>query len=381
MIATVLSTLLMLGQGGLTPQRLAEDLKHPTPDLTDQIRKWFGGKLGEPQDAKVNGLDVAWAIEVPGGSSVLVHSSTGGDVPLAKLEGTHLFAAARHFAPKTGFRWQFQVDGRNVGPERNLELYEPDPYSVVDPTVAKGRLVKMPKWKSQVFAGTERDWWLYIPPNYNPQDPPGLMVFQDGQSYQNYTPTVFDNLIAKNEIPSTACVFIAPGVFADGKSDRSFEYDTLSDQYVRFLLDEIVPEVKKSINLNESADRWAISGISSGGICAFTAAWQRPDKFSKVLSWVGSFTNIAGGASGIAGGHNYPALIRRNDPKPIRVFLQDGSNDLDNPFGNWYLSNLQMAAALKFKGYDYRLETGNGFHSDRHGRSMFGESLKWLWRK
>ena len=163
-------------------------------------------------------------------------------------------------------------------------------------------------------------------------------------------------------------------------SNRSIEYDTLSDKYVRYLLGEIIPEVQKKVNIRTDANSWAIGGISSGGICSFTAAWERPDKFSKVFSWVGSFSNIASGESGIAGGHNYPALIRRNPPKPIRVFLQDGVNDVDNQFGNWWLCNLSMESAFKFKGYDYKFVGGNGFHSDRHGRAIMGESLKWLWR-
>jgi enterochelin esterase family protein len=141
----------------------------------------------------------------------------------------------------------------------------------------------------------------------------------------------------------------------------------LSDQYVRFLLEEILPQVEKTVKLRHDPASHAIAGISSGGICAFTAAWERPDQFSKVLSWVGSFTNIASGPTLREGGHNYPALIRKTPPKAIRVFLQDGSNDLDNEHGNWPLANQQMAA-LAFKKYDFKFELGQGFHSDKHCR-------------
>jgi enterochelin esterase family protein len=206
------------------------------------------------------------------------------------------------------------------------------------------------------------------------------MVFQDGQSARNYVPVVFDNLIAKGEMPVTVGVFLAPGVRADGKPNRSFEYDTLSDQYARFLLEEILPEVGKTVKLRQDAASRAIGGISSGGICAFTVAWQRPDQFSKVLSWVGSFVNIASGSTLREGGHNYAALIRKTPRKPIRVFLQDGANDLDNQHGNWPLANQEMAKALAFAGYDYTFEYGQGFHSDRHGRAILPDSLRWLWR-
>ena len=239
-------------------------------------------------------------------------------------------------------------------------------------------------WTSHVFPDAERDYWVYVPAQYKPDSPACVMVFQDGGNYMNEkgpfrVPVVFDNLIHKGQMPVTIGIFINPGVLPskdkDGKpeSNRSFEYDTLSDQYVRFLLDEILPEVGKSYKLVDNAAGRAICGISSGGICSFTAAWQRPDAFSKVLSHVGSFTNIRGG-------HVYPSLIRKTDPKPIRAFLQDGSGDLDNAHGNWPLANQEMAAALKFAKYDYRFEYGDGAHNGKHGGAILPDSLRWLWR-
>jgi enterochelin esterase family protein len=205
------------------------------------------------------------------------------------------------------------------------------------------------------------------------------MVFQDGQNAKNYIPTVFDNLIAKGDMPVTVGIFISPGTRADGRPNRSFEYDTLSDQCARFLLEEILPEVEKSYKLRRDAASRAIGGISSGGICAFTVAWERPNEFSKVLSWVGSFTNIASGPTLREGGHNYQAMIRKTPKKPIRVFLQDGENDLDNQHGSWPLANQTMAKSLAFAKYDFKFEWGHGFHSDRHGRAILPDSLRWLW--
>jgi enterochelin esterase-like enzyme len=264
--------------------------------------------------------------------------------------------------------------------------YKLGPDSMEKPDVSKGKVTKMPPWTSKIFEGTVRDWWIYVPAQYNAEKPASLMVFQDGGGYVSLTgdfrvPTVFDNLIAAKEMPVTIAVFIQPGVVppAEGDKDakprqnRSFEYDTLSDQYVRFLEKEILPEVEKTYKLSKNPKDRAICGISSGGICAFTAAWERPDLFSKVLSQVGSFTNIRGGDV-------YPGLIRKTEHKPIRVFLQDGSHDLNNQFGNWPLANQSMASALEYAKYDYKFEFGTGHHSGKHGGAILPESLRWLWR-
>ncbi|GIW79525.1 MAG: esterase [Gemmatales bacterium] len=261
--------------------------------------------------------------------------------------------------------------------------YQLGPDSQRQPDVPKGTVTKY-TWKSKIFEGTVRDYWVYVPAQYDGKTPACVMVFQDGGMYVNTegpvrVPIVFDNLIHKKEIPLMVGIFINPGVFPPKKEgdkpkrNRSFEYDTLSDQYARFLEQEILPEVGKKVKLRQDAAGRGICGISSGGICAFTVAWQRPDLFSKVLSHVGSFTNIRGG-------HVYPALIRKTKPKPIRVFLQAGANDLDNEHGNWPLANQQMAAALKFAKYDYKFVFGNGGHNARHGGAIFPDSMRWLWR-
>jgi enterochelin esterase family protein len=228
-------------------------------------------------------------------------------------------------------------------------------------------------YRSTVYPGTTRDWWVYVPAPAAAGEPACVMVFQDGQGPKDYIPTVFDNLIAWGDMPPTVGVFVSPGVLDGGAPNRSFEYDTLSDQYARFLLEEILPQVGREVRLREDAASRAISGISSGGICAFTVAWERPTEFSKVLSWVGSFADIRGG-------HNYAPLVRKTPRKPIRVFLQDGKNDLNVPAGDWWLANLEMASALAFSGYDFTTAWGNGFHSPRHGRAILPDSLRWLWR-
>jgi enterochelin esterase family protein len=295
-----------------------------------------------------------------------------------KSLGDGLFVADAELPEGTALLWNVEADGVAATKPKQLEAYAIRPDNVPQQGVSKGELRKMPNWKSKIFDGTDREWWIYIPAGTTGSVP--VMVFQDGQWAHRYVPTTLDNLIAKKEIPAMAAVFIAPGTFADGKSNRSFEYDTLSDQYVRFLLEEMLPETSKVIPLRTDAESRAISGNSSGGICAFTAAWERPDAFHRVFSCIGSFANIAMGPTQRAGGHNYPFLVRANEKKPIRVFLQDGENDLDNRFGNWFLGNLQMEKALAYAGYDYKVAWGKGFHSDAHGQAILPDVLRWLWR-
>lgn len=263
------------------------------------------------------------------------------------------------------------------------EPYKLGPDSKRQDGVPKGEVTQH-KWKSEIFPGTERDYWIYVPAQYDAKKGACVMVFQDGRNYsrengQFCTGIVFDNLIHKKEMPVTIGIFINPGTIPPAKKDqaprrnRSFEYDSLGDQYSRFLLEEILPEVSKKYNLKKDAASRAIGGISSGGICAFTVAWERPDQFSKVLSHVGSFTNIRGG-------HVYPAVIRKAEKRDIRVFLQDGSNDLDNLHGSWPLSNKDMAASLAFAKYDYKFVFGEGGHNGKHGGAILPDSLRWLWR-
>lgn len=265
--------------------------------------------------------------------------------------------------------------------------YGPD--SMKQPGVPEGAVTEYVWSESSIFPNTIRRYYVYVPAQYDPSIPSALMVFQDGHTYLREngdfrTPVVFDNLIHKGDMPVTIGVFVDPGHLTPElppepgwrprPENRSFEYDTLSPDYVNFILTEILPQVRKSYNITYNPEGRAICGISSGGICAWTAAWERPDQFGKVMSHIGSFTNIRGG-------HNYPALIRKNESvKPIRIFMQDGSNDLDNIHGNWPLGNKQMYAALTFRGYDVEFVYGQGKHDGNHGGAIFPDSLRWLWR-
>ena len=252
--------------------------------------------------------------------------------------------------------------------------------SLSQENVPKGTVVKHTWNDSTIYPETTHEYWVYVPAQYDDAKPACVMVFQDGGGYVGLkgavrVPTVFDNLIHKGEIPVTIGIFINPGKKESPYDQREIQYVPLDDTYARFLLDEILPEVGKDYNLVDNAAGRAICGMSDGGLCAFTVAWERPDAFSKVISHVGSYTRLRGGSE-------YPYLIRktRGNPKPIRVFLQDGENDINIIEGNWTLANINMASALMFARYDYRFEMGAGGHDTIHGGAIFPETLRWIWR-
>jgi enterochelin esterase-like enzyme len=261
-------------------------------------------------------------------------------------------------------------------------LYKFGPDSKRKEGVPRGVVSKY-EWQSKLY-NNFREYWVYVPAQYDPANPAALMVFQDGHSYVNDSgdfrvPVVYDNLIYQKKLPATICLFVNPGHntkdYPENRyrvSNRADEYDVLNDKYVTMLIDEIIPELKKKYNISNDPKMHGIGGLSSGAICAFTAAWERTDYFHKVLSHIGSYTNIRGG-------HSYPFIIRNHKKKDIKIFMQDGTNDLNNEFGDWWLANLQMESALKFKSYDFKFEKGAGTHSGKHGGAILPESLIWLW--
>lgn len=265
--------------------------------------------------------------------------------------------------------------------------YQYGPDSVRKQSVPKGTVTQHVWTDSTVFPGTKRRYSVYVPAQYDGKKPAALMVFQDGHTFEGETgdyrlPVVFDNLIAEGDMPVTIAVMVDPGHKGElpdkrgwrpRPANRSYEYDSVSDDYAEFLVTEVLPEVSKQYSITANPELRAICGNSSGGICAFGVAWYRPGEFRKVLSHIGSFVNIRGG-------HNYAAMIRKTKKKPLRVFLQDGSGDLDNEHGNWPLANQQMAKSLAFKDYDYKFVYGTGAHNGKHGGAIFPDSLRWLWR-
>lgn len=283
--------------------------------------------------------------------------------------------------------WDDNAESTNIPIVETKPGWQPHADAVPRDDVPHGTVEDMPTFESTIFENTTRDWAIYVPAQYRKEEPAALMIFQDGHSYRDMNgrfrvPVVFDNLIARGDMPPTIAVFINPGHDkSKGKPDspwkssnRSFEYDSLGDRYARFVLDELIPEVEKRYTLSKDPEMRAICGASSGGICAFTVGWERPDAFRKVLSTIGSFTNLRGG-------NLYPSLIRKTEPKPIRVYMADTSADIDNVAGSWPWGNQQMASALKYMGYDVRFDWAEGYaHNADHGGALFPDAVKWLWR-
>jgi enterochelin esterase family protein len=280
------------------------------------------------------------------------------------------------------------------------DVYLLGPDSEPHPGVPQGKVTDWEKLPSSAYPGTLHDFCVYVPAQYDPARAASLMIFQDGQAWLRPTgdiraPNVFDNLIYRREIPVTIVVFINPGrtpeqpvatgeEWGDHSSNRPQEYNAVDDKYARVIVDELMPVLNQRYSISRDPGDRAIGGASSGAIAAFGVAWNRPDQFSKVLSTVGSFTNIRGGDA-------YPDIIRAADRKPIRVYLLDGVNDNRgirhnapgtpyDPRWDWHLQNLRMQAALKDKGYDLNYCWGIGPHSQNMAGAMLPEMLRWLWR-
>ncbi len=265
-----------------------------------------------------------------------------------------------------------------------VDDYVPGPDSKVQAGVPQGEVTKYTFEGSKIFPETTRDYWVYVPKQYDPAKPACLYVNQDGIQYQ--APTVFDNLIHKQEMPVTIGVFVMHGrVRAESTNaldrfNRSYEYDGLGDNYARFLIEELLPEVEKKtasdgrpIRISRDGNDRSIGGASSGAICAFTAAWERPDSFRRVFSSIGTYVDQRGG-------NDYPSMIRKYEPKPLRIFLQDGSNDANGVGGNWFLANQEMLSALEFSGYEVNHVWGDGAHNGKHATAIFPDAMRWLWK-
>jgi enterochelin esterase family protein len=262
---------------------------------------------------------------------------------------------------------------------------------------------------SKIYDGMKSEYWIYVPAQYDAKTPAALMVFQDGAGYikrdgKNPALNVIDNLIAQKKIPVMICVFINPGDISDAPgtptydfvkaysdkwhrtlkdSMRSTLYDTVSNRYPQFLRDEILAEVGAKYNLRKDSYSRGITGLSSGGICSFNAAWKMPEQFSRVISWIGSFTSIQWkeDPANADGGQDYAEKVLREPKRNIRVSLQDGAEDQENSrYGSWPLANIRLANALKLKDYDFHFSFGKGTHNSGHGAAEFPAEMIWLWR-
>jgi len=279
------------------------------------------------------------------------------------------------------------------------KFYKLGPDSLEMEGVPKGKLVGPHTLPCEVFPGTQHTYWVYVPAQYDPSQPASLMIFNDGQAYINMNgdvraPNVLDNLIYRRELPVMIAAFINPGRtpeqpepnprdWGDRTTNRPTEYNALDDKYPRVIVDELLPALYKEYNISRDPNRHGIGGASSGAIAAFTVAWERPDHFRKVLSIVGSFTNLRGG-------HIYPEKVRASEKKPLRIVFQDGRNDnrgMRRGGGeydekrDWFLQNVRLVQALEEKGYDVSYTWGIGLHGQKQGGAIFPDMMRWLWRE
>jgi len=384
------------------------DLAHSNSSgLRDAITATFDAKeLAEGTAWAGRGADFFFVLQTSSRPSLVIDGASGP--PLQRLMGSDFWYVPAHIEPVGHLHsYHYLINDQTFGGRSDLPAFGPLAY--LQPGVPSGTLSGKLTYTSKIYDGMKSEYWTYVPAQYDPKVPAALMVFQDGGGYierngNNPALNVIDNLIAQKKIPIIICVFINPGDISESPgmptynfvksysdkwsrtlkdSMRSTLYDTVSDRYVRFLHEEILTEVEARYNIRKDAYSRAITGLSSGGICSFNAAWQMPDQFSRVISWIGSFESIQWKENPKIsdGGQDYPEKILRESKRNIRVWLQDGAEDVENErYGSWPLSNLRMANALKLKGYDFHFSFGKGTHNSGQGAAEFPEEMIWLWR-
>jgi enterochelin esterase-like enzyme len=326
--------------------------------------------------------------------------------PMRQISGSGLWFAAVALKTGRGHAFYYMIDGKRFGGKADVPSF--GPYSYSKPGVPQGKLSEKGVFTSKIYDGMQSDYWVYTPAQYDPGTPAALMVWDDGQQFINRDSAsirlleVIDNLTYEKKLPVIVWVFTMPGVatMAEGtpfyqavqkaaKADtqaartaalRGVEYETLSDQYARFLRDEFLPEVQSKYNIRKDGYSRAISGLSSGALGAFTAAWEQPDQFSRVLIWVAPFTSGQWQPGVRDGGDIYPFRIRKEPKKNLRIWIQDGCDDAENANGSVPLQNIAVANSLKLQAYDFHFSFGVGGHSPMQGSSELPESLAWLWR-
>lgn len=352
------------------------------------------------------GGSAAWFLKAKSGSKVDIFAEKKRHWPMKEVGNSGLFFAAEKFPNMTSVHFRYTVNGVRFKQGKynrfGFESYKWLPDSLKQDGVPEGKLIDMGSYKAtdEFYKGTERKWWIYVPSQYKKDTPAKLVYFNDGGGFikgDGNACIVMDNLIHKGKMPVTIGVFVNPGSTPrQGKpamSNRGNEYDTCTPKFANFIEKEILSQVYAKYNVSKKAEDHAIAGSSSGASCAFTAAWYRNDLFTRVISYVGSYCDFrhTGDYPLVEGNkseygpfktaHDYPALIRKTAPnKNIRVFLQDGENDLDNTLGNWFMNNLRMEAALEFAGYKNQANWGRGMHSKRHGQSLLPIIMEWIWK-
>ena len=360
--------------------KLIEMAKAHSPELEQAVKDTLGADAIQKGTA-VDGIgrDFIWAV-------------SGTSQPKLKIDYDDEIAAVT----KVGALWVYQgpvttgvahkfvwiVDGKPFGGKTDIPAYGPVSYP--KPGVPEGKLTGPIVMESKIYPGMTANVWYYVPAQWDGNTPLPVQIWSDGQGYvrrmsKSRALEVLDNLTEAKKIPLMVNVFIQPGQVG-ARPMRSPEYDTVSDTYGHYLLDEVLPELGKTVKMRQDAYSRSIIGQSSGGIAAFNAAYLMPDQFSRAVSWIGSFAPLQVSPEHPVGGAEYPARVRREPKRNIRVWLEDGSEDQDVQFGSWPYANLYMANSLKFKGYDYHFVYSVHTHDQAAGNAALPETLPWLWR-
>jgi enterochelin esterase-like enzyme len=306
-------------------------------------------------------------------------------LPMEKIPGSNLWMRLIKMRTGVTHAYQYYADNKPAGNRSDVSGFNPDSYPHAG--FPKGKLSDKQTIVSKIYDGMTAEYWFYASPGVNPNIPAPLMVWQDGQGLitgdlsRLRLFTVTENLIAQNLIPPMVHVLIAPGKSPDGKAMRSIEYDTVTDRYDHFLMEEVLPQVEKVYKLRQDGYSRGIAGESSGAICSLNAAWFMPDKFARVHSTIGSYTSIQWHPEDkLDGGNVYPFMVRKQPKRNIRIWMSDGADDLENDYGSWPLQNIQLANSLKMRGYDFHFRFGLATHDSAQAGIDLPESLAWLWR-
>lgn len=365
-------------------QELVDAARTNSPRLGELLRQGLPGLKGR-DGAAVWGQEFLFAVESETPATVSVDKQPA--VAMVLAPGTKIWYRVMTLRLGTTHTYTYFAAGRPMG-TYDVAGYNPDAYPL--PGVARGTLSEMRTLVSKIYPGMSANYWVYVNAGADLQRGAPLMVWQDGETIVGNADLlrlrlqiVSDNLVHKKVIPPMVHVLISPGSGgeATGTRMRSIQYDTVSDRYGKYLLDEVLPEVEKTYKVRRDAYSRAMAGASSGAICAWNVAWYFPEQFSRVLSHIGSYTGIQWRPEqNQDGGYIVSHRVRREARKNIRIWLSDGSDDIENQTGSWPLNNIQLANALKMKGYDFHFRFGEGSHAIAQGALDLPESLAWLWR-
>ena len=358
-------------------QALVEAARYGSPAFVDLVKKEMprGG-------VQVWGQDFLFVNASDQPVTISIDDQPPG--PMQPVAGTNLWYRLEKMRTGVTHAHQSYAAGKPLGNRGDITGYNPDSYP--KPGVPQGVLSEKQTITSTTYPGMKLDFWYYASPGVNPNVPSPLMIWQDGQGLIDRDRsrlrlfTVTENLIAQKLIPPMVHILIAPGL-VDKTAMRAVEYDTVSEKYPRYLMEEILPLVEKAYKLRSDGYSRGIAGESSGAICAFNAAWFFPEKFARVHSTIGSYTSIKWHVpENSDGGNAYPFKVRKEGKKNIRIWMSDGVDDLENDHGSWPLQNIQLANSLKMKGYDYHYRLGTAAHNSAQAALDLPESLAWLWR-